>query len=97
MDIIRLLKRIGLSIRWATHVSQALPNNAIESFYRFFHLIISERRELNIDDSKEFRIINCDETLIFLEMPETTAIDIVGNKEVIIDTKGNEKKEFQSY
>ena len=30
-------------------------------------------------------------------MPETTTIDIEGNKEVIIDTKGNEKKEFQSY
>ena len=25
-------------------------------------------------------------------MPDTTTIDIIGNKEVIIDTKGNEKK-----
>ena len=97
MDIIRLLKRKGLSIRRATHVGQALPNNAIESFYRFFHLVITERRELNIDDGEEFRIINCDETPTYFEMPETTTIDIMGNKEVIIDTKGNEKKEFLSY
>ena len=92
MDIIRLLKRKGLSIRRATHVGQALPNDAIESFYRFFHLIISERRDLNIDDGEEYRIINCDETPIYFEMPDTTTIDIMGNKEVIIDTKGNEKK-----
>ena len=92
MDIIRLLKRKGLSIRLATNVGQALPYNAIESFYRFFHLIIKERRELNIDDREEFRIINCDETPIYFEMPDTTTIDIKGNKEVIINTKGNEKK-----
>ena len=95
-DIIRLLKRKGLSIRRATHVEQALPNDAIESFYRFFHLIISERRDLNIDDGEEYRIINCDETPIYFEMPDTTTIDIIGNKEVIIDTKGSEKKEFPS-
>ena len=52
-DIIRLLKRKGLSIRRATHVGQALPNDTIESFYRFFHLIISERRDLNINDGEE--------------------------------------------
>lgn len=92
MDIIRLLKRKGLSNRRATHVGQALPNDAIESFYRFFHLIISERRDLNIEDGEEYRIINCDETPIYFEMPDTTTIDIMGNKEVIIDTKGNEKK-----
>ena len=92
MDIIWLLKRKGLSIRRATHVGQALPNDTIESFYRFFHLIISERRDLNIDDGEEYRIINCDETPIYFEMIDTTTIDIMGNKEVIIDTKGNEKK-----
>ena len=54
MDIIRLLQRKGLSIRQATHVGQVLPNNAIESFYRFFHLIIKERRELNINDGEDF-------------------------------------------
>ena len=53
MDIIWLLKRKGLSIRRATHVGQALPNDTIESFYRFFHLIISERRDLNINDGEE--------------------------------------------
>ena len=92
MDIIRLLKRKGFSIRQAIHVGQALPNYGIESFYRFFHLIITERRELNINDGEEFRIINSNETPIYFQMPDITTIDIMGNKEVIIDTKGNKKK-----
>ena len=45
--------------------------------------------ELNIDYGEEFPIINCDETPIYFGMPDTTTIDIKGNKEVIIDTKGN--------
>ena len=36
------------------------------------------------------------ETPIRFEIPETTTIDIMGNKEVIIDTKGNEKKKSET-
>lgn len=43
-------------------------------------------------------IINYDETPIFLEMPVTTTISVKGKKEIIINTKGNEKqKELVNY
>lgn len=90
--ILRFLKRNNLSIRKASHIGQPLPNIALECFYSFFHEVIKERRVLNIYDDDNSRLINCDETLIFLEMPETKTIDVTGNKGVIISTHGNEKK-----
>ena len=90
--IYRLIKRHNLSIRKVSHVGKTLPDNSIYSFYQFFCLVCKKRKELNITDDEKYRLINCDETPIFLEMPDTTTIDIKGHKEIIIDTNGNEKK-----
>ena len=97
MGIYRLLNRNNFSIRKYTHLGQKLPSKAIELFYKFFHYIIQARRELNITNGEEYRLINCDETCLYLEMYDTCTIDIKGHKEIIINTKGNEKKELQYY
>lgn len=64
----------------------------MENFYSFFNDVIKERKQLQISEDETARIINCDQTPIFLEMPDTTTIDIKGKKEIIINTNGNEKK-----
>ena len=92
MNIYRLLNRNNLSIRKQGRLGQKLPNKAIELFYNFFHYIIQARRELNIQNGEEYRLINCDEIPLYLEMFDTCTIDIKGHKEIIINTKNNEEK-----
>jgi len=90
--IYNMLKRNGFSIRKASHIGQKLPDNASYSFYEFIQKVIKERDELGIYDDEEYRIINCDETPIFLENPDTKTIDFKGSKQILIDTQGNEKE-----
>ena len=71
MNIYQLLNINNLSIRKCTHLGQILSKEAIELFYNFFHYIIQARGELNIATDKEYRLINCDETPIYLEMYDT--------------------------
>lgn len=76
--ILCFLRRNNMSIRKASHIGQPLPKDAMEGFYSFFHDIIKERRELQIYEDDTQRIINCDETSIFLEMLDTKTIDVKG-------------------
>jgi len=90
----RILKKYGLSIRKATHLGQTLPKNSIAYFYDFFYTVIKKRKECNIlDNINDYnRLINVDETPIFLEMYSNKTIDVKGAKNVIVNTYGNEKK-----
>ena len=47
-----------------------------------------------IGDDEIGRIINCDETALYLENPSTKTIDIKGNKEIIINIEDNEDKKI---
>jgi hypothetical protein len=90
----RILKKYGLSIRKATHSGKTLPKNSIDYSYDFFYAVIKKRKECNILDNKNDynRLINVDETPIFLEMYSNKTIDVKGAKNVIVNTYGNEKK-----
>ena len=69
-----------MKIRKSTHIGQSLPENTIELVYSFLYNTINERRYLCIRDDEIGRIINCDETVLYLENPSTKTIDIKGNK-----------------
>ena len=75
-------------------MGQPLPENSYDNMYYFIYKIIKLRKKLEIlDDTDNLnRIINVDETPVFLELIPDKTYNIKGAKEVIIDTKGNEKK-----
>lgn len=89
-----LLEKYNLSIRKASHIGQPLPNDVDDLIYTFLFQVTRQRKILHINDFQLNRIINCDETCIFYENPSTNTIDIKGNKEVIINTEGNEDKKI---
>lgn len=88
----RFKKRNNLSIRRASNLGQKLKDNAIDDIYKYFHLIISNRRLLNIYDNDVNLIINVDETPVYLELPEKTTVALKGTKEININTYRNDKK-----
>ena len=60
--------------------------NIIENKFR--ENVINKRRKLNIEEDEDYRVINMDETAIFLEISFNTKIDFKGNKHINIDTNG---------
>lgn len=88
----RILIKNGLTIRNASHIGQPLPEEAKDLVYSFLYEVINKRRYLEICDDKLYLIVNCDETAVYYEEPETKTIDICGNKEIIINTDGSESK-----
>lgn len=90
----KFLERNNFSIRKTRHLRQPLPKEEIESLISFFHEVIKKRRELDIYEDEQARIINYDEKPIFLEMADSTTIDIKGKKEIIINSNRNEKKNY---
>ena len=80
-------------MRKATHSGQPLPKNSFDKIYDFIYKIIKLRKYLNIlDDTDNInRIINVDETPIYLELIPDKAYNLKGEKEVIIEKKGQEK------
>ncbi len=69
-----------------------MPYHAKDLIYKFLYEVINKRRYLEISDDKLYLIVNCDETAVYYEEPETKTIDICGNKEIIINTDGSESK-----
>ena len=88
----RLLKRNHLAIKKASHIGQPLPVEADDLINNFISEVVNKKCYLGINDSQLNRIVNIDETPIFFENPDTKTVDIKGNKEVIINTDGNENR-----
>ena len=92
--IYRFLKNNNFSLRKITHIGQKIPNNSLDLFYYFFHIIHEGRVLLKIDDNENDlnRIINMDETPIFFEIYHNYTYDKKGKKSIIIDTNGGDKQ-----
>ncbi len=75
----RFVKRSDLSYRRTTHFRTSLPKDTESLIFRFLNNII--RKILNITDYHEEynRIINVDETPLFLEMQSKITLDLKGN------------------
>lgn len=88
------IKKNNITLRKATHLGQPLPEDSYDKMYDFIYKIIKLRKKLEIlDDTDNInRIINVDETPVFLELIPDKTYNLKGAKEVIIDTKGTEKK-----
>ena len=57
---------------------------------KFIEEAIQKRKEFEIDIDEDYRLINMDETGLFLEMGFNTTIDFKGNKNIEIKTNGRE-------
>ena len=86
----RFIKRYGLAIRRITHLGQKLPDNKFSIINKFKYDVINNRKEMGIMDDEDYRVINMDETAIFLEMGFNTTIDFRGNKNIEIETNSKE-------
>ena len=89
-----ILKKNNLALRKVSHIGQPIPEEAKDLIYSFLYEIINKRRYLEIKDNELFRIVNCDETAVYYENPDTYTIDIKGHKEIIINTDDNVSKKI---
>ena len=71
-------------------MGQRIPEDKNIIANKFRENVINKRRELNIEEDEDYRVINMDETAIFLEISFNTTIDFKGNKHINIDTNGRE-------
>lgn len=80
-------------MRKATHLGQPLPDNSFDNVYNFIYEVINKRKKLSIfDDNYNLnRIVNIDETPVFLELVSDKTYDVKGAKNVIIKAGGNYK------
>ena len=62
------LNRNGYVFRKPSHLGQILPQNYSELFLTFQKKIISFRKKYGFDDNEIGRLVNCDETPIYMEM-----------------------------
>ena len=78
----RLLKKFNITLRRSTHMGQPLPEYSYDKVYKFIYEVIKKRKKLNItDDSNNLnRIINIDETPVFLEFGEDKTFEKKGTK-----------------
>lgn len=88
----RLLNKYNLSIRKPGQVGQPLPQSAIVLINTFLYQVLNKRKYLSIGDDELNRIVTCDETVVYYEVPATKTIDISGEKEIIIDIDASENK-----
>ena len=61
----RFIKRKGLSIRRFSHLGQRILEDKNIIVNKFRENVINKRRELNIEEDEDYRVINLDETAIF--------------------------------
>ena len=71
-------------------MGQRIPEDKNIIANKFRENVINKRRELNIEEDEDYRVINMDETTIFLEISFNTKIDFKGNKHINTDTNGRE-------
>ena len=76
--VYRFIKRYELSIRRITHI----PENKNVIINKFKEDIIRKRKEMCILDDEDYRVINTDETAIFLEMAFNSHINFKGKKQI---------------
>ena len=57
-----------MSIRRITHKAQTIPENKEIIKDRFIEAIINKRKELDILEDEDYRVLNMDETPWYLEM-----------------------------
>ena len=88
--VYRFIKRYGLSIRRISHIGQIIPEDKNLKKMNFIYEVIQKRKELEIDINEDYRLINMDETGLFLEMGFNTTIDFKGKKNIEIETNGRE-------
>ena len=89
--VYRFLKRNGFVLRKACHIGQPLPRNYEDLFLMFQKKIILAKKMLDINENSFDRLINIDETPIYMDMPETKTIDFKGKKGIDIYTFGADK------
>ena len=87
----RFMKRNNLTIRMSSHIGQKITSRGEMQLLKFLKDIIAKPNCLDIFDDLE-RIINVDESPIYLEMPPKKTIEIKGSKNVDIYTFGKEKQ-----
>ena len=91
----RFMKRNNLVFRLASHIGQKLSSKAETQLKNFLKDIITKRNNLGIFEDIE-RLVNVDESPIYLEMPPKKTIEIKGSKNVDIYTFGKEKYRITS-
>ena len=81
----RILKKNNITLRKATHLGQPLPDNSFDKVYNFIYEVINKRKKLSIfDDNNNLdRLINIDETPVFLELVNDKTYEVKGAKNVI--------------
>ena len=85
---LKFLMRNMLTLSSSSSVEQKLPEFYLELIKKFTKL----KEELRWDNNFELsQIANMDETLLFMNIPNTKTIDKIGSKEVNIKTYGQEK------
>ena len=89
--VYRFIKRNVLSIRRISHIGQTLSESKETIFNKFKNEIIKKRKQMSILYDEDYRVVNMDETSIFLEMAFNTTIDFKGNKNIEIDSYGREQ------
>ena len=89
--IYRFLHRNGYVFRKPSHLGQILPQNYSDLFLAFQKKIISFRKKYDINDNEIGRLVNCDETPIYMEMVTDKTIEIKGAKDIEVATFGGEK------
>ena len=88
--VYRFIKRYVLVIRSISHIGQLIPEDKYIKKMKFIEEDFQKRKELEIDIDEDYRLINMDETGLFLEMGFNTTIDFKGNKNIEIKTNGRE-------
>ena len=84
------LKRHVFTIRRISHQGQTIPKENKDVKAKFINKVIKILKNLNIQCDDNARIINMEETPIFIEMNYSTTIDFIGKKNVEYLTTGRE-------
>lgn len=79
-----------MSIRRIIHKGQSIPENKEIIKSQFIEAIINKRKELDILEVEDYRVLNKDETPCLFEMGLDTTIDFKGKKEIEIETSGRD-------
>ena len=90
----RFLRRSGYSIRIPSHIGQPLPSNIKELIFQFLKETSRKKSYLESIGGDLDSIGNMDETPIYFEMVNKTAINKIGNKNIVANTLGLEKKKI---
>ncbi len=76
------LKRHVFTVRRISHQGQTIPKENKDVKAKFINKVIKILKNLNIQCDDNARIINMEETPLFLELNYSTTIDFVGKKNV---------------